>query len=173
MVNKPMSSPSTMRHNSKIAGHSAKHNHHKERSSKDHNNKSHPSQKKDPPSVPSKSTLPPENQPTNPQNNPHPTETQTPDPKAPTTDPPFQPCRICQLDEHVLSSLKKSRKKSGTSPPCPNENISHKRDRDEDEYEVVDSKEAIDIDDQEDEYDPRNNQYVMVDSEDDEYNLQL
>ena len=76
----------------------------------------------------------------------------------------FQPCLICQLDDFVLPSRRKFVKAS-TATPCHNENTASKQSQDEDDFEVVEHKEAMegDQDDQDDRH------MVKIEDLDDEY----
>ena len=139
-----------------MAGDSAKHNHQKDMSSTNRNDKSHHSQEKRATSVFSKSVLSPDGQSSDTQDNSHPRESKNSNSNAASNEPSFQPCVICELDDSISPSLKKSRK-ARTGPPCHNENVPRKKDPDEDEFDMVNVEEGRE-----------NDRFVWIDDSDDD-----
>ena len=83
--------------------------------------------------------------------------------KAASNESSFQPCLICKLDGFVSPSLRKF-VKAGAAAPCPNENSASNEVQDEDEFEVVDHKEAMEGD-----QDDQDDHMVMIEDLDDDY----
>ena len=164
MVTKPTSSKFTMPHPSKMASDSAEHDSQKELSSPGRSDDNHNSQKQGAASASSKSVLSLDDQSNDTQDtDPHSRRKGSEDLNSASNESSFQPCLICKLDNFVLSSLGKFTK-AGVATPCSNEHTRSQEGQEEEDYEVVDPKEAMEGD-----QDDQDDHMVIIEDLDDEY----